>query len=622
MWQLASHPALRAILAGLGAAIGAAFVILWQPGFIFSARETTIDAVSQLQAAAGTESVVVVDIDSASTRALGNWPWPRQQLANLIAKIASSRPSAIAVDIVLSGNCGNLDPGNEALAQVMTRVPVALGFVVADQETPLLPQTPVALRQPVDIPLLWRSGGAELPCPEFIASAQGLGTVSLAGDQTATVRTVPGIIGIGSELYPGLAVEALRLSAEAGAVIVSGTRDAVLSVGDLQAHLDSAGELRLHASTPEQWTARSLAAKDVMATTPSAFAGKIVLIGVSLPQLGSLRPTAATPLAPSTEIQADIVSGLLGHRLPWRPAIAPAVEVIAMLLAAALAVSSSLWLKPAMAALATIVLASATAIAAAFAYHRLGLVFDPLSPALGVIAAGLASGVSQYSASRAAETAIRRSFEQRLPPAIVARLSKAGAKLKLESEERIVTALFTDIEGFTTLTSNAGPHALIPLLDGYFDGVTRIIAERGGMIDKIVGDAAHAFFNMPLELANHQARALECAEAIILFSEEYRARPEVRRYAFGRTRIGIETGPALVGDVGAFGKFDYSAHGDAVNLAARLQEANKLTGTSILVGPGLQSSNPPGWEFISHGIHQMRGIGPVKIFTPMRASST
>ena len=622
MWQLASHPALRAVLAGLGAAIGAAFVLLWQPGFIVSARETAIDAVSQLQGAGGTESVVVVDIDSDSTRALGNWPWPRQQLANLIEKIASSQPSAIAIDIVLSGNCGTLDPGNGALAHALTKAPVALGFVVADQKAPLLPQTPVALRPPVDIPLLWRSGGAELPCPEFIASAQGIGTVSLAGDQTATVRTVPGIIGIGRELYPGLAVEALRLSAEAGAVIVSGTRDAVLTVGERQAHLDSAGELRLHASTPEQWTVRSLAAKDVMSAASFTLAGKIVLIGVSLPQLGSLRPTAATPLAPSTEIQADIVSGLLGNQLPWRPAIAPIIEVIALLLAAALAVSSALWLKPAMAALATIVLASATAIAAGVAYHRLGLVFDPLIPALGVIAAGVASGVSQYSASRAAETAIRRSFEQRLPPAIVARLSKAGAKLKLESEERIVTALFTDIEGFTTLTSKAGPHALIPLLDGYFDGVTHIIVDRGGMIDKIVGDAAHAFFNMPLELANHQARALECAEAIIHFSEEYRARPEVRRYAFGRTRIGIETGPAMVGDVGAFGKFDYSAHGDAVNLAARLQEANKLTGTSILVGPGLQSSNPAGWKFTSHGIHQMRGIGPVEIFTPMRAPLT
>ena len=622
MGQLASHPALRAALAGLGAAVLTAGLLLRQPDFVIGARESAIDAVSRLKGAAGSPGVVVIDIDDASVRALGGWPWPREQLAKLIGNIADARPAAIAIDIVLTGNCGTVDPGNAALAQALAKAPVALGFVVADVQAALPPQSPVALRPPVGIPLLWRSEGAELPCPEFIASAQGLGTVSLAGNQSATVRAVPGIIGIGSELYPGLAVEALRLSAEAGTIIVSGARDAMLAVGGIAAHLDSAGEVRLHASKPEQWAARTIPATDVMTAPPLQLGGKIVLVGVSLAQLGSLRPTAATPLAPSTQIQADIVSGLLGGELPWRPASAPIFEVLAMLLAATLATLSALRLKPAMAAAATAGLSMSAAIAAAFAYHQMGLAFDPLIPALGVFAAGLASGISQYSAARAAEAAIRRSFEQRLPPAIVARLSKAGADLRLESEERIVTALFTDIEGFSGLTVKTGPRELIRLLDGYYEGLTRIIAECGGMVDKIVGDAAHAFFNMPLELANHQGRALECAEAILRFSEEYSARPEVKRFGFGRTRIGIETGPAMVGDVGSYGKFDYSAHGNAVNLAARLQEANKRTGTSILVGPGLRSSNPPGWDFRSHGIHDMRGIGRVEIFTPTRAGSS
>ena len=156
--------------------------------------------------------------------------------------------------------------------------------------------------------------------------------------------------------------------------------------------------------------------------------------------------------------------------------------------------------------------------------------------------------------------------------------------MKLGGERREVTALFTDIESFTALTRRTDPEQLVALLDEYFEGAAAIVIAHGGMVDKIIGDAVHALFNAPIDLADHPARAVACAIALRDWSENYR-RGEPAAFGFGRTRIGIETGPAVVGDVGIRAKLDYTAHGDAINTAARLEAANKELGSAICVGP-------------------------------------
>jgi len=131
----------------------------------------------------------------------------------------------------------------------------------------------------------------------------------------------------------------------------------------------------------------------------------------------------------------------------------------------------------------------------------------------------------------------------------------------------------------------AGPEELVATLDQYFEGVAGIVIKYGGMIDKIVGDGVHALFNAPLDLEDHPQRAVECAIAIQAWSEGFRRRAPAAAMELGRTRIGIETGAAVVGDVGVQSKLDYTAHGDAVNMAARLEACNKELGSAICVGP-------------------------------------
>jgi adenylate cyclase len=213
-----------------------------------------------------------------------------------------------------------------------------------------------------------------------------------------------------------------------------------------------------------------------------------------------------------------------------------------------------------------------------------GLVAPLLSMVIETAAFVVATMIS-CMAIRRREAFVRSRLEQHLAPAVVRRILERPGMLKLSGERREVTALFTDVEGFTALTRHIDPAILVNALDHYFEGMATIIIAHGGMIDKIVGDAVHALFNAPNDLKDHPQKAVDCAIALRSWSEAFRHRPEVAMIGFGRTRIGIETGPAIVGDVGIRAKLDYTAHGDAVNLAARLEAANKKLGSSICIGP-------------------------------------
>jgi adenylate cyclase len=186
----------------------------------------------------------------------------------------------------------------------------------------------------------------------------------------------------------------------------------------------------------------------------------------------------------------------------------------------------------------------------------------------------------------------------------------------LEGEMREITALFTDIEGFTSMTERVDPRTLVGLLDRYFDGLTRIVVEHGGMVDKLVGDGLHAIFNAPLDLADHPRRAVDCAIAIRNFGERYRQDLPAAAAGFGRTRVGLETGVVVVGDVGGGRKLDYTAHGDAMNMAARLEAANKELGSSICIGPAT-AARLPNRALRPLGRLDVRGRStPAEVFDP------
>jgi adenylate cyclase len=390
----------------------------------------------------------------------------------------------------------------------------------------------------------------------------------------------------GRVLLPGLAVDALRLARGASSILVQADPPG-MTIGDRPMALARDGMLRLLPVTQERHGARNLSALDLIEGRADAgrLSGAVVLLGGSAPELGGLRKTPSDPLTPSVHIQADAIEQMLAGRAPRPVAAASAIELIVVLVVGILAVVLGYALSP-LVGLAILIGSIATFCAGSLAFSVFadGL-FDPLTPSVAAALVFIATAGTTYSVTRRQEAVLRRRLEQHLAPAVVRRIIDEPGLIKLSGERREVTALFTDIEGFTAMTHRAGAEELVGVLDQYFEGVAACVIEHGGMIDKIIGDGLHALFNAPLDLADHARHAVDCATAILAWTEAFRCRPAPAAMKLGRTRIGIETGPVVVGDVGIRNKLDYTAHGDAVNMAARLEAANKSLGSTICIGP-------------------------------------
>jgi adenylate cyclase len=552
--------------------------------------------------------VIVVDIDRRSIEALGAWPWPRETMARLVEAVAAAKPAVIAIDILfaeadarspaqLARRVGEqtgradiialadgLPDGDKRLASALATAPVALGFVLDPERSRPLPSVPIVTRGPLPLDQLWRFAGAIGPLPTLLESVQGLGALSLPGDADGRVRYVPLFVGAVDEILPGIATEAVRMSRAASAYLIA-SEPRVLAAGDLSIALPRNGLLRLAPVAAEQHAARTISAADVVEARSerTQIAGAIILIGSSAPELGGLRQTATDPLTPSVQIQADAVVQIMAGRVPRALEAAAIVGALLICLLGVLAAATGAWpLLGAAAVVAGVALLWAAASASSLLTDRL---VDPLTPSLAAAFVFVVTSVTSYAVTRRREAFLRHRFEQHLAPAVVRRIVEEPGLMKLGGERREVTTLFTDVENFTAMTHRAAPEALVAVLDEYFEGIASIIVERGGMVDKIVGDGVHAFFNAPIDLAEHPQRAVECAVALRAWTQSYRSRPAAVAIGLERTRFGIETGQVIVGDVGISAKLDYTAYGDGVNAAARLEAANKQLGSTICVGP-------------------------------------
>lgn len=198
----------------------------------------------------------------------------------------------------------------------------------------------------------------------------------------------------------------------------------------------------------------------------------------------------------------------------------------------------------------------------------------------GALGGGIAT---QWRKERAQKQFIRDAFSKFLAPTIIKQLEADPSRLSLTGESRTMTFLFTDIADFTAMMEKCDPAVVVPILNDYLDSACGIVLRHGGTIDKIVGDALVVFFNAPLDQPDHADRAVSCALELDAFSRAHRQRHAAQGTDFGRTRIGVNTGIAVVGNFGGNLRFDYTAHGDAINTGARLESANKALGTSICV---------------------------------------
>lgn len=623
MKTIQSSAGLVALVGGLCLLAALAAALLDPGNSLRNLREDVFDRLLLGSPRANAQSpVVVVDIGRDALQAIGPWPWPRDRLAELIERIAEAKPAALAINIVLSARePPEADPADDRLAQAIARAPTVLAMLLDPAPNPgsaMIAPPPVATQGDIEVPDLVQMPGIVPPAPALAANAKGLGVISLPADEGQPVRSVYLLAAGANSLLAGFAVETLR-AADGVSTLIASTPPQLLRIGGRSVPLPNDATMRLHFTTKANREARTVPAETLLKGGAPAqeLAGKIVMLGASAPEAGGLRLTAADPFMPSVEIEAEAVEQMLSGHVPQRPASMDRMEAAAGALIGLIGIFAVIRLPPGRAALAVLALCALWAAVAIGVSTKLLLLTDPLIPVLIALIAFQGAALTQFAQTYRQRLAIERRFALHLTPEMVRRIVENPGEIRFAGETRMITALMTDIEGFTALTERVGPEATIKLLDRYIDTVAGIVISHGGMVDKIVGDGVHAFFNAPLDLPDHAEKAVRCALAIVAATEALRRAPDLAALGFGRTRIGIETGPAVLGDVGRGARRDYTAYGNAVNLASRLEGANKRLGTTVLIGPGAAEALGGRIALRSRGLIAISGLEEeIEVFEP------
>jgi adenylate cyclase len=613
--------------------VGALLWSWFDPGNIIDRqRRSVFDYYQRLAPRTYQETPVrIVDIDDASLARVGQWPWPRSAVAAMVSRLAASGARAIAFDIVFA------EPDRTSPSQtlaVWAADGVAVGplqkslATVPDHDALLaaafhdagnvvtgfaLTGTPEG-RTPVvrtGFASLGDEPGGFVPdyaglvnnLPALEAQSAGNGSISFTSDSDFVLRRVPLVERVGNLLVPTLSAEALRVAQGAHTILIKSTgangeygfgnqRGIVaIRIGATVVPTDDEGNVLLHytPTVPE----RSIAAWQVFADTfdPASVRGRIVLIGTSAPGLRDIRPSPINPVMSGVEAHAQALEQmLLGHYLE-RPDWAHAAEfcfvlIVGGLLIFLLRALGAVW--SGVAGLAAILVAVA---ASWHAYTTSLMLFDPVTPSIIVFVIYLSSTILGYMRTESEKRQLRGAFGQYLSPALVEELTRDPSRLKLGGDLRMMTLLFCDIRGFTSISEQlkANPQGLTRLLNRFLTPMTDIILSRRGTIDKYIGDCIMAFWNAPLDDPDHAEHACRSALAMIDALAELNTALEAdagaERQPFKpmRVGIGINTGQCIVGNMGSDQRFDYSAMGDTVNLASRLEGQSKVYGVAIIV---------------------------------------
>ncbi|MBN9316670.1 MAG: adenylate/guanylate cyclase domain-containing protein [Devosia sp.] len=603
------------ILAGLVVVVLLTLLRLSDPFPVQVLREIAFDFYQRLHPRpAGDFPVHVIDIDERSLAELGQWPWPRDRLATLTDRLTELGAAAIGFDILFAepdrmspSRIAATLPGVDAaalpdydrvFADALSRSPSILGFSSTVAGKPLTgnPKGGFAISGPDPSAGLPYLPGVAAPLPLLRDAAPGLAAVSLnANLSTTAVRRLPMLWTNGSAIFPTLSVEALRIALGIGAVVVFGDTAAEgyvdsMRIGDFTVPLTSEGDLWLYYSRPDP--AMLVSAADILSPNYQQFAdkvaGNIILVGTSASGLLDLHNTVLGDNVPGVTVHAQAIEQILSSTYLTRPDWVIGLEMVGFLVLGAILVVIVLQLGPIAGLLAGgLCLGSAIGFSW-WMFVSEGAMLDPSFAFVGLTLLYLALVFFRFLTTEQAKRKIRRAFGYYVAPSLLAEIEKKGDNLKLGGDIRRITVLFSDMRGFTSLSEKTEPQRILAILNTLFGALGREIVSRMGTIDKFIGDAIMAFWNAPVDVPDHEAKALRAAIAMreklaqLNGADAFQLRASKAPVEALGIGIGLCSGEALVGNMGLETRFDYSALGDTVNVASRVESACKEVGYDIL----------------------------------------
>ena len=567
--------------------------------------------------------ILIVDIDEASLARMqdvaGKWPWPRAVHAELIAGLLAHEPRAIVFDVLLAEPDVFRPESDAALREALRGA--------SRVYLPTVRLNPAGDAQGVPLADAAAALGLERgPNADPQARAQLLPPliVDEADWRTGAINHLEDFDGVGRRHALALDLYGWKLPSLPARV----ARDLGWSLPPGDAfELHYRGGLHAFERVPYATLWEDFGRRQ-RAFPAERLRDRIVIVGASAPGLLDARLTPIASVQPGVEILATAIDNLAHQR--WMTRIAPGwglaagAALIAALLGAFAAGIHAGRLALAMGAL--------TLIAGAAAWWAVGL--RVLLPAVAPLAcawlAFLGAALLAYRRERQAREQAVALFGRFLDPTVVRQLVERGETPEsLSGRTRELTVLFSDIRGFTTLSERSEPAAVVQLLNRYFERQVEVIFRHGGTLDKFIGDCIMAFWGAPLDDPDHARRAVAAAlemETVLLAFREELAREHGEAAAGFDVGIGVHSGPAVVGFIGSRRKLDYTAIGDTVNLASRIEGLTRDAGCRVLVSEATRAAcdradgegaTAPSLRFTDRGAYPVKGrVQPVRLFEP------
>lgn len=631
--------------------LGALYVRERDYDWVRALRYLAFDSFNQFYPRESNNQVVIADIDETSLRddKLGQWPWPRSDVAALVDSLKAMGAKAVAFDIVFAEEDRTspsvllrkipqdvltpdvketleiLPDHDDILAKAFANAGnVVTGFVWTDssdatRHAPVLSK-PIMFAKGADNfkNTLYNTAGVTTNILKLESAAAGNGSFGQRPDFDGVIRRVPLLFvvkgtdirgeALPETIYPSLSLETLRIAGDPKSphqVRAIKASEAsyfsypfLLKRGEHKIPFDEAGYFYVHFSPydPDKYIpAWKILDRSI---EPSKVAGKIVIVGTSSIGLKDVRATPLGNEIPGVDVHRNIIEQIIDGRFLMRFSMMRAAELIFTAVVALLAIILAPFVNALLLGLVTILIVVAVNFFSFGAFAYRGILIDPVYPSATILVIFFLSALLTYIRTEVERRAVKQAFGLYISPEYMQELTKHPGRLRLGGEIRPITVMFTDIRGFTGIAERLSPDELIQLMNDFLTPMSdRVMAHRG-TIDKYMGDAMMAFWNAPLDDQNHERNACLAALAMKSALEPLNQRRAEAAQQQGissvdlRAGIGINSGAGAVGNMGSRQRFAYSVLGDTVNLASRLEGQTKTYGVDILIGENTYAAIP------------------------------
>ena len=545
------------------------------PTFVESVRLRYFDTLITSKAPTQ-NNIYTVNIDEASLDRYGQWPLPRAEYARIIQDLYQRGAGLVVLNVLMAEP--DRTGGDAVLANALKQYPVVLPSVPSakTKNTPKQPGSAVIGAEYSD--LIVQYPGLIANVTSLEASAVGVGIVNTLPEVDGVNRRLPLVVAVNGKVYPSLSMETLRVAAGDSTFQIK-----MSEIGVEKMRIPAFGPITTD-NLGRVWVDLSQQSQSVSLTNlPKDFGGAIVIVGPSAAGVANPIPTARGAVWPQ-EFQASAIGTMINGVVITRPDYADGLEILTIL---AVGVILLFLTRYVYVGLACVAVMSVAAVAGSyFAYNNFLWLFDITAFVGAVVLVSLHAYGVKFVSEFLQKQQIKKQFGTYLSPAMVEKLQKNPELLQLGGESRELSIMFTDVRGFTSISEHYGKdvQGLTRIMNRYMTAMTAKIIENQGTLDKYIGDAQMAFWNAPLDDADHAKNAvrtgLQMMGSLDAFNREVTAEG-VPPFGMG---LGINTDTVVVGNMGSDQRFDYTCLGDGVNLASRLEGQSKPYGVKIVLG--------------------------------------